>query len=94
MLTSRSAKIIWDASLSPQVTNYLISYTTTAEYTSGGSIKVNDRTTSYTITHLEENTEYVVSVQATINTIGSSNNPKVKILTYSDGKLFILKSCQ
>ena len=94
MLTSRSVKIMWDASLSSRVNSYLISYTTTAEYTKNGSIKVNGRSTSYTITHLEENTEYVVSVQAMIYKTGSSNNPKVKILTYSDGKLFILKLCQ
>ena len=95
MLTARSAKITWDASLSPQVTSYLISYTTTAEYTKGGRIRVyGQKSTSYTITSLEENTEYVVTVQAMINNIGSSNNPKVTILTYSDGKLFIVKSCQ
>ena len=93
MLTSRSAKIIWDASLSPKVTSYLISYTTIAEYTSGGSNEVNGRSTSYTITRLEENTEYVVTVQAMINNTMSSNNPKVTILTYPDGKLFILKLC-
>ena len=49
---------------------------------------------SHTITNLEENTEYVVTVQAMINKIGSFNNPKVTILTYTDGKLFTVNSCQ
>ena len=94
MLTSQSATFIWDASLSSQVTSYLISYTTTAEYTKGGRITVSNHSTSCTITHLEEDTEYVVTLQAMINGIGSFANPKVTILTYSNGKLFIIVSCQ
>ena len=92
MVTSQSATFTWDASLSSQVTSYLISYTTTAEYTNGGSITVSNHSTSCTITNLEENTEYVVTVQAMINDIGSFANPKVTIFT--NGKLFIVVPCQ
>ena len=93
MLTSHGAKFIWDPPLSPQVTSYLISYTTAAEYTSGGSTIVNNQSTSCTITHLEEDTEYIVTVQAMINNLGSFNNPEVKISTYTDGKLFMVVLC-
>ena len=63
VLTSRSVEVTWTVSSSPDVTGYLISYTTTAVYTSGGSVTVNDRsTTSYTLSSLEENTPYTFTV--------------------------------
>ena len=88
MLTSRSVEVTWDAfpTLSG-VTGYLISYTTTASYTSGGSVTVNDAATaSYTLTDLEEYTNYTISVQATSNSGMSENSDEVLVTTYTAGK--------
>ena len=88
VLTSHSVKVTWEPSSSPNVTDYLISYTTTASYTSGGSVTVNGvSTTSGTLTNLEEDTLYTITVQAT--TSGnrmSTNSNEVSVRTYTDGK--------
>ena len=88
MLTPHSIEVTWDQSSSPGVTGYLISYTTTASYTSGGSVTVNGgSTTSGTLTNLEENTLYTITVQASTNDgIMSANSSEVAITTYADGK--------
>jgi len=84
MLTPRSVEVTWDHSCG--VIAYLISYTTTASYTIGGSVTVNG-TCSGTLTNLEENTPYTITVQ----TIGNNNrmcvnNNEVSVTTYTDGK--------
>ena len=88
MLTSRSVEVTWDAfPVSSGVTGYNISYTTTASYTSGGSVMVNDvDTASYTLTDLEEYTNYTISVQATSNSGMSENSDEVLVTTYTAGK--------
>ena len=88
MLTPRSVEITWDLSSSSDVTDYLISYTTTAPYTSGGSVMVNGHsTTSHTLTNLDENTLYTITVQATASDSGISfNSNEVSVTTYTDGK--------
>ena len=91
-LTSRSVTITWKPPLSPRVTNYYISYATKATYATGRSMRVKD--TKAIITNLEENTEYVITVYTTFYGKVSFNNPKVTIITYSDGKLFTTLSCQ
>ena len=52
--------------------------------------------TTVSINNLEEDTIYDITVYAIIDNKMNSkkNNLKVTILTYSDGKLFIVKSCQ
>jgi len=71
VLTSRSVKVTWDQSSSSGITNYLISYTTTASYTGGGSGTINGGSiTSGTLTNLEEDVLYTITVQA----IGNNNN--------------------
>jgi len=86
VLTPRSVEVTWDPSSSPGVTGYLISYTTTASYTSSGSVTVNGgSTTSGTLTNLEENTLYTITVQATINGTMSVNSNEVSVTTYTDG---------
>jgi len=86
VLTPRSAEVTWDASSSSGVTGYLISYTTTALYTSGGSVTVNDgSTTSGTLTNLEENTFYTITVQAIDSSNRMSvNSNEVSVKTYTD----------
>jgi len=87
VLTPRGVKVTWDPSPSSGVTGYLISYTTTASYTSGGSVTVNGvSTTSGTLTNLEEDTLYTITVQAIGNGLMSANSNEVSVTTYADGK--------
>ena len=87
MLTPRSVEVTWEPSTSSDVTGYLISYTTTASYTSGGSVPVNGgSTTSGTLTNLEEDTLYTITVQATSDNRMSANSNEVSVRTYTDGK--------
>ena len=84
MSAPRSVEVTWTVSSSPNVTGYIISYTTTAEYTSGGSVKVNQCTTRITLNNLQENTLYTITVQAISNSRNASN--AVSVTTYTDGK--------
>ena len=87
VLTPRSIEITWEPSSSSDVTGYLISYTTTASYTSGGSVPVDGgSTTNYTLTNLEENTFYTITIQATSDNRMSTNSNEVSVRTYTDGK--------
>ena len=88
MLTPRSVDVTWTVSSSPDVTGYIISYTTTASYTSGGSVRVNQRiTTRGTLNNLEEGTTYNIIVQATTSDNRVSvNSNAVSVTTYTDGK--------
>ena len=88
VLTSRSIFISWELSSSSNVTGYLISYTTTALYTSSGNVTVDGgSTTSHALTNLEEDTLYTISVQSidSYNRM-SANSNEVSLRTYSDGK--------
>ena len=90
VVTSRSIQITWELSSSSDVTvtGYLISYTTTASYASGGRVTVNGgSTTSHNITNLEEDTLYTITVQATTsdNRMSAHSN-EVSVTTYTDGK--------
>ena len=88
MLTLRSVEVTWTESSSPDVTGYIISYTTTASYTSGGSVRVNQRTTTRgNLNNLEEGTTYTITVQATTSDNRMSvNSNAVSVTTYTDGK--------
>ena len=87
MTSSRSIEVTWDQSQSTATTGYLISYTTTASYTSGGSVMVNGRsTTSVTLTNLEENTHYTITVQTDSSGTLSDNGDVVSVTTWTDGK--------
>ena len=87
VLTPRSVVVSWEPSSSSGVTGYLISYTTTASYTSGESVPVDGgNTTNYTFTDLEENTFFAITVQATSDNRVSANSSEVSVRTYTDGK--------
>ena len=92
MLTPRSVEVTWTVSSSPDVTGYIISYTTTAEYIDindrSGSVTVNSNSaTSGTLMNLEENTTYIITVQATTGDGRMSvNSNAVSVTTYTDGK--------
>ena len=86
VLTPRSVVVTWTVSSSPNVTGYIISYTTTASYTSGGSVTVSGGTTTRgTLNNLEESTTYTITVQAISNN-GNANSNAVSVTTYTDGK--------
>ena len=89
MLTTRSVEVTWTPSTpSDDVAGYLISYTTTAEYTSGGNVMVSgNMATRGTLTNLEEATTYTIIVQATTSDNRmSGNSNEVSVTTYTDGK--------
>ena len=89
VLTSRSVEIIWRPSfLLANVTGYLISYTTTASYTSGGNVTINGfDALRYTLTNLEENTFYTITVQAINDSeILSASSSEASVTTFTDGR--------
>ena len=86
MLTPYSVKVTWNQ-LS-DVTGYLISYTNTAN---NSSVTVNvGSTTSYILTNLVQNTQYIITVEATTsgNRMSVKSN-EVSVTTYADGKRYI-----
>ena len=88
MLTPRSVEVTWTVSSSSDVTGYLISYTTDADYIDisnrSRSVMVNGN--SVTLSNLEESTAYTIGVQATTNDGRMSGNIVVSVTTYTDGK--------
>ena len=95
VLRPRRVVVTWTVSSSPNVTGYIISYTTTASYTSGGRKRVNQYTTTRgTLNNLEESTTYTITVQAITNDNRMSGNSNaVSVTTYTDGKQYMI-SCQ
>ena len=86
VLTPRSVEVTWTLSSSSGVTGYLISYTTTASYTSGGSMTViGGSTASHALNNLEEGTLYTITVQATSNNGMSVNSDAVSVTTSTAG---------
>ena len=89
VLSSHSIWITWLSSTSDSITGYLISYTTIASYASGGNLTVvgGSTTTNATLTNLEEDTLYTITVQATTSDNRMSvNSNEVSVRTYTDGK--------
>ena len=91
VLTPRSVEVTWTVSSSPDVTGYIISYTTTAEYInvsdrSGSVIVSGNSATSHAFNNLEEGTLYTIGVQATTDDGRMSVNIVVSVTTYTDGK--------
>ena len=77
VLTPRSVRVTWNPyhlSLT-NVTSYIIHYITAVSYTDSGNMTVDGiNTTSYTLTNLEENIPYTVTVQAVSSSGGISDN--------------------
>ena len=87
VLTPRSVEVTWTVSSSSDVTGYLISYATIAEYTSGDSVLVSgNSTTRGILMNLEEGTFYTITVRANSNNGMSANSNAVSVTTYTDGK--------
>jgi len=90
-LMSTDVVVIWDRSPSSGVTGYLVSYSTDASYISESnrmsSVIVNSRSiTSITLTNLEENTPYNITVQTDSSGTLSVNSDVVSVTTWTDGK--------
>ena len=87
-LAPRSIEVTWKVSSAFDIIGYLISYTTTASYAVNGSMMVDGgSTTSHTLTNLEEDTLYTITVQATTSDNRmSTNSNEVSVRTYTDGK--------
>ena len=91
MLTVTSVVVMWDQSLSTDVTGYLISYSTDASYISESdrmrSVMVTGHsTTNITLTDLEENTPYTITVQSNSSGRLSAPSVVVSVTTLTDGK--------
>ena len=87
VLISRSVQVTWNTFHSSCITGYLISYFTNASYTSGGNVIVNGfNQTSYTLTSLEEYTEYYITLRVISNIGMSDNSNGVTVTTYTDSK--------
>ena len=88
VLTPRSVKVTWTISPSFGVTGYLISYTGNHNFASNGSVTVSGGSIrSFTLTGLEEDTPYTITVQATASDNRmSANSNEVSVRTYTDGK--------
>ena len=81
-------EVTWEApSPVSNVTSYLITYTTTASYASGGDMAVDGYdNTSGILTGLEESTLYTITVQAITDAERSGESEEVTVTTYTDGK--------
>ena len=91
MLTANSVVVMWDQSPSTFVTGYLISYSTDASYINESdrmrSVMVTGhRTTSVTLTNLEENTPYTITVQSDSSDGPSAPSDALSVKTLTDGK--------
>ena len=85
--TYRSIKITWDQSSLSDVTSYFISYAINAVYANNEIVIVSGAdTTDSTLSNLEENTPYTITVQAICDFKRSANGEKVSVATYTDGK--------
>ena len=86
VLSHSSVKVTWNQSC--DATQYIISYSTNASDISGESVTVKGgNTTSHTLTHLEENTTYTITVQAALgDNRKSALSSKVSVRTHAAGK--------
>ena len=95
LISPSSVEVTWDQFSSNIVIGYLISYSTNASYISETdrmrSAMVTGRsTTSVTLTNLEENTPYTITVRSDSSDGFSAPSDVVSVTTLSDGKLCII----
>jgi len=86
-----SVEVKWDPSSSLDANGYRITYTTTASYISMSSRTGNEvvdgrASRSHTITGLEEDTLYVITIQTRTNNGFSVDSDNVPVTTWTSGK--------
>ena len=88
VLSHCSVEVTWDE-LS-DATEYIISYTTTASNINDGNVTVKGgSTTCHTLTNLEGNTPYIITVQATASdSRKSALSSEVSLVTHAAGKSY------
>ena len=81
-------EVTWEAPAPvSNVTSYLVFYTTTASYATGGSVPVDGyENTTIIITNLEESTLYTITVQAIASSNRSGQSEPATVTTYTDSK--------
>ena len=86
VLSHSTVEVMWDQ-LS-DATEYTISYSTTASHITGGSVTVKGVSiTSHTLEHLESNTPYTLTVQATTSDGRKSVlSSEMSVITHAAGK--------
>ena len=89
VLSHSSVEVTWDQL--PDATEYIMSYSTTASHNSDKSVTVKGGCTkNHTLTNLEENTPYIITVQATASGGRKSEiSSEVSVTTHAAGKLAI-----
>ena len=87
VLAPKIIEVSWDPFVSAEVTSYLITYTTTAVYATGGNVTVYGHNVSKVLlTKLEENTLYSITVQTvSVNTF-SGPSSVASVITWASGK--------
>ena len=88
VLSHCSVEVTWDE-LS-DATEYIISYSTTASNINDGNVTVKGgSTTCHTLTNLEGNTPYIITVQATASdSRKSALSSEVSLVTHAAGKSY------
>ena len=85
-IAPHSVEVTWDNS-SSDVTGYLISYSSATSDVTSGHMLVDGDVTCYTLTNLEQDTQYTITVQAvTRDNAMSVQSDKVSVTTYKNGK--------
>ena len=81
-----SVEVTWDHS-SSDVTGYFISYSSATSDVTSGHVLVDGDVTCYTLTNLEQDTQYTITVQAvTRDNAMIVQSDKVSVTTYKNGK--------
>ena len=88
VLTPRSVEVTWNAfPTSSGIIGYLISYNTTASYTTDGyELAIGVSTSRYILTNLEEYTNYIITIRAYSNSGMSEESNEVSVTTYTASK--------
>ena len=85
-ISPHRVEVTWDHS-SSDVTGHFISYSFATSDVTSGHVLVDGDVTCYTLTNLEQDTQYIITVRAvTSDNAMSVESGKVSVTTYKDGK--------
>ena len=87
VLAPKIIEVSWDPFVSTEVTSYIITYTTTAVYTTGNNVTVHGHNVSKVLLrNLEENTPYSITVQSVSANTVSGPSIVASLMTWPSGK--------